>query len=158
MSSRLSQPRVVLSWAALLLAVASLCAGSKDKPTNPAASLRAGVREVVADQARVSKMLAAIDEIEATVGEMDTLIANERASLGALLRDYDSPRAAVDASLAEFNVRRESLSRRALTAHAEFKAQATASEWKKLRKLEMDMITFAASRSLGQAPSSGKES
>ena len=52
---------------------------------------------------------------------------------------------------------REALALRVLTAHAALKAEATAPEWKKLRKLEMEMITSAATRSLGQAAPSGKE-
>ncbi|PWB78896.1 MAG: hypothetical protein C3F15_00635 [Holophagae bacterium] len=102
-------------------------------------------------------MLAAVDEIEAAIGELNGLIADEGASLRALLLDHGSTRAAVDSSLADFNSKHEALARRCLTAHAALKAEATAAEWKKLRKLELEMMTYAASRSLGQAPSSGKE-
>jgi hypothetical protein len=120
-------------------------------------ALRAGIQEVVADPVRASKMLAAVDEIEAAIGELNSLIAVERASLRALLLDHGSSRAAVDASLAEFNANHEALARRCLTAHAALKAEATAAEWKKLRKLELEMMTFAATRTLGQAAPAGKE-
>jgi len=145
----------VVVWAALLLGGALSYAGSKERP-DPTDRLRAGIREDVADQARASKMLASVDEIEAAIGELNSLIAQERASLAALLRDPGSSRAAVDASLAEFNTARESLARRVLASHAALKAETTAAEWKKLRKLEMEMITFAAAKSIGQAPA-GKE-
>jgi hypothetical protein len=55
------------------------------------------------------------------------------------------------------NGKQEYLARRCLTAHAALKAEATAAEWKKLRKLELEMMMFAASRSLGQATPAGKE-
>lgn len=145
-----------LALAAVLLPAIVLWAGSKDD-RDPAAELRAHIREVVADAPRASKMLAAVDEIEAAVGELDILITGERVSLRALLLDHGSTRAAVDASLEQFNTRHEALARRCLTAHCALKAEATAPEWKKLRKLELELMTFAASRSLGQAESSGKE-
>jgi len=140
----------------LLVSVALSLAGSKENP-DPAASLRSGIKEVVANPDRAVRMLAAVDEIEAAVGEVNSLIAGERASLRALLLDHGSSRAVVDASLSEFNAKHESLARRCLTAHAALKAEATAAEWKKLRKLELEMMTFAATRSLGQAAPAGKE-
>ena len=145
-----------LAGAALFLSLALSCASSKKTP-DPAGKLRAGISENVADPARAASMLAAVDEIEAAVGQLDTLVAKERASLVTLLRDYRSSRAALDASLAEFTAARELFARRALAAHATLKADATAPEWKKLRKLEMEMIMFVATKSVGKAPA-GKES
>ena len=156
MNDRLSCRLAALVSAALLIPAIALWAGSKGEP-DPAADLRAGIQDVVADPARASKMLAAVDEIETVIGELNSLIADERASLRALLLDHGSSRAAVDASLTEFNANHESLARRCLTAHAALKAEATAAEWKKLRKLELEMMTFAATRSLGQATPSGKK-
>lgn len=156
MNVRRSYQLTALACAVLLLPAIALWAGSKNDQ-DPAGKLRAGIQEVVADPTRASKMLAAVDEIEAAIGELNSLIADERASLRALLLDHGSSRAAVDASLAEFNANHESLARRCLTAHAALKAEATAVEWKKLRKLELEMMTFAASRSLGQAAPAGKE-
>lgn len=156
MKVRMSHLLAVFGLAAVLLPALALWAGSKNDP-DPAGKLRTGIQGVVADPVRASRMLAAVDEIEATLGELDTLIADERASLRALLVDHGSSRAAVDASLTEFNAKHESLARRCLTAHAALKAEATAAEWKKLRKLELEMMTFAASRSLGQAAPAGKE-
>ena len=156
MNYRLSCRLLVLVSAALLVPAIALWAGSKDEQ-DPAAELRAGIQDVVADPARASKMLAAVDEIETVIGELNSLIADERASLRALLLDHGSSRAVVDASLNEFNAKHESLARRCLTAHAALKAEATAAEWKKLRKLELEMMTFAATRSLGQATPSGKK-
>jgi hypothetical protein len=156
MNARLSRTLAALAWAALLVPVALSFAGSKENP-DPVASLRTGIKDVVADPARAANMLASVDEVETAIGELNSLIADERASLRALLLDFGSSRATVDASLAEFNAKHESLARRCLTAHAALKAQATASEWKKLRKLELEMMTFAASRSLGQAAPAGKE-
>ena len=156
MRVRMSSVFVVLGLAAVLLPAIALWAGSKEDP-DPAAELRAGIRDVVADPARASKMLAAVDEIETVIGELNSLIADERTLLRALLLDHSSSRAAVDASLAEFNAKHESLARRCLTAHAALKAEATAEEWKKLRKLELEMMTFAATRSLGQATPAGKK-
>jgi hypothetical protein len=157
MKAGLSRSLAGLVWTALLLSVALTYASSKEKP-DPAEALRAGIREIVADPARASKMLASVDEIEAAIGELDSLIAEERSLLATLLRDYGSSRAAVDASFVEFDTRRESLARRVLKTHAAFKAEATASEWKKLRKLEMEMVMSAAVKSIGQAAPSGKES
>ncbi len=156
MNVRRSSQLTALACAVLLVPGIALWAGSKDDP-DPAAKLRAGIHEVVADPDRAAKMLAAVDEIEAAIGELNSLIADERASLRALLLDHGSSRADVDASLAEFNANHESLARRCLTAHAALKAQATASEWKKLRKLELEMMIFAASKSLGQPAPAGKE-
>jgi len=156
MNYRLSCRLLVLVSAALLVPAIALWAGSKDEP-DPAGKLRAGIQDIVADPARASKMLAAVDEIETVIGELNSLIADERASLRALLLDHGSSRAVVDASLNEFNAKHESLARRCLTAHAALKAEATAAEWKKLRKLELEMMTFAATRSLGQATPSGKK-
>jgi hypothetical protein len=153
----LSRSLVALAGVALALSAATLRAAKKEKE-DPAGKLRASVSATVADPDRAARMLATVDEIEAAVGELNTLIAAERTSLAALLADYRSSREAVDASLAGFNRKRDGIARRVLATHAAFKAQATASEWKKLRKLEMEMITFAASRSLGQAAPSGKES
>lgn len=149
-------PLAVVLGMALLVPVVPSGAESKAEP-DPAGSLRAGIGEVVADPARASRMLAAVDEIAAAIGELDTLIADEGAALGALLRDRTSSRAEVDASLESFNSRREALALRVLTAHASLKAEATVPEWRKLRKLEEEMITSAASRSLDQATPSGKE-
>jgi hypothetical protein len=140
----------------LLLSLALSCASSKETP-DPAAKLRAGIGEIVADPTRAARILARVDEIEAAVREIDTLASRERASLLTLLRDRGSSRAALEASLAEFNTARESLARRVLAAHAALKADATGPEWKKLRKLEMEMITFAATQSVGRE-SAGKES
>jgi len=145
-----------LAGVALLFCLPLSCASSKKTP-DPAGELRTGIGEIVADPARAAKMLATVDEIEAAVREIDTLATRERASLLVLLRDYASSRAVLEASLAEFNTARESLARRVLTAHAALKADATAPEWKKLRKLEMEMITFAATQSVGRE-SAGKES
>ena len=156
MNDRLSCRLAALVCAVLLMPAIALWAGSNDD-SDPVAKLRAGIHEAAADPARASRMLAAVDEIEAAIGELDTLIAGERASLRALLLDYGSSRAAVDASLAGFNAKHESLARRCLTAHAGLKAEATAAEWKKLRKLELEMMTFAATRSLGQSTPSGKK-
>ena len=156
MRVRMSSVFVVLGLAAVLLPAIALWAGSKEDP-DPAGKLRVGIKDVVADPARASKMLAAVDEIETVIGELNSLIADERTSLRALLLDHGSSRAAVDASLAEFNAKHESLARRCLTAHAALKAEATEEEWKKLRKLELEMMTFVASRSLGQPASTGKE-
>ena len=103
-------------------------------------------------------MLAAVDEIEAATREVDALIAEERAALAALLRDHGSERAAVDASLAGFAARREPLAQRVLAAHVALKGEATAAEWEKLRKTEMDMLMFAASKSIGRSAPAGKES
>jgi len=155
-NARLSRLLATLGLAALLVPAIALWAGPKEEP-DPATKLRAEIHEAVVDAARASKMMAAVDEIEAAIGELDALIASERASLRALLLDHASTRATVDASLDEFNARHETLARRCLTAHAAFKAEATAAEWKKLRKLELEMMTFAASRSLGQAAPAGKE-
>ena len=156
MNARLSRTLAALAWAALLVPVGLASAGSKENK-DPVADLRSGIKDVVADPARASKMLAAVDEIETVIGELKSLIADERASLRALLLDHGSSRAAVDASLTEFNAKHESLARRCLTAHAALKAEATAAEWKKLRKLELEMMTFAATRSLGQSTPSGKK-
>ena len=156
MNARLTRTLAAVGLVALLLPAIALWAGAKGEP-DPAAELRAGIQDVVADPARASKMLAAVGEIETVIGELNSLIADERASLGALLLDHGSSRAAVDASLTEFNAKHESLARRCLTAHAGLKAEATAAEWKKLRKLELEMMTFAATRSLGQATPSGKK-
>jgi hypothetical protein len=49
------------------------------------------------------------------------------------------------------------LARRVLAAHVALKGEATAAEWKKLRKTEMDMVMFAASKSVGQGAPAGKE-
>ncbi len=145
----------VLAGVALLLSGALSCASSKEKP-DPTEKLRTGISETVADPARAAKMLTTVDEIEAAVGELQTLLARERASLVTLLRDHGTSRAAFEASLAEYNTARESLARRVLTAHAAFKAEATAPEWKKLRKLELEMIISAATKALDQAPATGE--
>jgi hypothetical protein len=156
MNVRHLQALAVVLWMALLVPGVPSGAESTAEP-DPAASLRSGIAEVVGDPARAAKMVAAVAEIEAATGELNRLVADESAALGALLRDRSSSRAEVDASLASFNSRREALALRVLTAHAALKAEATASEWKKLRKLETEAITSAASRSLGQAAPSGKE-
>jgi hypothetical protein len=156
----------VLSRCAAVLAAAGLLAGAalahaaakdKEKP-DPAAKLRVEIRETVPDSERAGRMLAAVDEIEAAIREVDALIAEERAALAALLRDHGSERAAVDASLAAFAARREPLAQRVLAAHVALKGEATAAEWKKLRKTEMDMLMFAASKSIGRSKTAGKES
>ena len=156
MNCGLSRTLTALLAAGLLLSGALSSAGSK-KLQDPAGELRAGIERSVADPTRAAAMLSAVDDIESLVGELDRLVADERASLAALLRDHGSSREAVDTSLAEFNARREALARRVLAAHAGLKAQATAAEWKKLRGLEMDMVMVAATRSLGQTESSGTE-
>jgi cell division septum initiation protein DivIVA len=141
---------------ALLVAVALSCSSSK-APPDPAAELRAGIDEIVADEARAATMLAAVDQIEAAAAEADRLFAEERAALVPLIRDHGSSREAIERSLADFNARHESLARRFLAAHASLKAQATAAEWQELRKLEMSMIRFAASQSVGEAAPAEKE-
>lgn len=156
MNVRQLQALFMVLWMALFVPTVPSGAESTAEP-DPAGSLRTGIGEVVADPPRASRMLAAVEEIAAAIGELDSLVADESAALGALLRDRGSSRAEVDASLASFNSRREALALRVLTAHAALKAEATAPEWKKLRKLEMEMITAAASRSLGQAAPSGTE-
>ena len=156
MKIRQLNPLAVVLGVTLLVSAFHSGAESKAEP-DPAGSLRAGIGEIVADPARAARMLAAVDEIRAAIGELDTLVAEEGATLGALLRDRGSSRAEVDASLSSFNGRREAIARRVLTAHAALKAEATAPEWKKLRKLEEAMITSAASKSLDQAVPSGRE-
>lgn len=157
MIARLARCLATLLGAAALLVVAPSCAGTKQAP-DPAAELRIGIQETIADPARASSMLAAVDEIEAVVDDLDRLLADERTTLTALVRDHGSTRAELERSLAEFNSRRESLALRVLTAHAALKAEATAAEWKRLRKLEMNMITFGAAKSLGQTAPFARES
>lgn len=157
MSARRSHRLLVTLCVVALVAGGLARAGSKHQPTDPAESLRAKITEVVADPERASKMLAAVDDIEATVGELDALLEAEHTELSALLRDSGSSRQAVDASLARFNDQREALAHRILAAHVSLKAAASPSEWKALHKPEMEMITDAASRSLGQSAQSGKE-
>jgi hypothetical protein len=151
-----SRSVTLLAGVALLLGSALSCASSKRAP-DPAAALRSGIGEVVSDSARAAKMLATVDEIAAAVGDLQALVVRERAALLTLLSDYGSSRAAVEASLAEYNTARESLARRVLTAHAAFKAEATAPEWEKLRKLEQELIMFAATNALDQGPATEKE-
>jgi len=155
MKAGLSRSLAALAGVALLLGAVLSCASAKEAP-DPAANLRTGIGEIGADPARAAAMLAAVDEIEAAAADLHQLVASERAELLPLLRDHGSPRAAVEASLAAYTTRRDAVTRRLLAAHAALKAQATAAEWKKLRKLEMEMILFAASSSVGQAPA-GKE-
>jgi len=156
MKARLSRWLSRLLCAALVLPLALSCASSKEKP-DPVANLRAGISEVVADPARAAKMLALVDEMEAVITELDQLIADERASLISLLRDYGTPREEIEKSLADFNGQHESIARRFLTAHASLKAEAAPSEWQKLRKPEMEMVAFASTKSIGQAKPAGKE-
>ncbi len=153
----LSRSLAAVVGAALLLGAGVAGAGSGGGE-DPAVELRAGIRDTVKDQDRAARMLATVDEIEALVGELDRLVGEERAAIGGLLRDHGSSRAAVDASLEVFNGQREALALRVLTAHAALKAEATPAEWKKLRKLEMDMVMAAATKALGQASPAGKES
>jgi hypothetical protein len=152
----LSRSLAALAGAALLLSTALSCASTKKAP-DPAGDLRSGIGRIVADPVRATKMLASVDEIEAATGELGTLVTQERSSLVTLMRDYGSTRAAVDGSLEEFNSKRDALTRRLLAAHVSLKADATAPEWKKLKKLEMEMILSAATKSVGNAPA-GKES
>jgi hypothetical protein len=155
MKTGLSRSPAARVAAALLLGVALSCASSKVAP-DPAAELRAGIGEIAADPARAAAMLAAVDEIEAAAADLHQLVTGERAELLQLLRDHGSSRAAAEASLAVYSTRRDAVTRRVLAAHAALKAETTAAEWKKLRRLEMEMILFAASSSVGQAPA-GKE-
>jgi hypothetical protein len=150
MTGGLSRPLAALVGAVLLAGAALSCASSK-QAADPAAKLRAGIDELAAAPERTARMLAAVDDIEAAVVELDALVARERAELVALLRDYASPRAEVEASLAGFNASRDALMGRILAAHTALKAGTTADEWKKLRKLEMEMIRFAATKSVGKA-------
>ena len=155
MKAGLSRSFAAPAGAALLLGAVLSCASAKEAP-DPAAQLRAGIGEIAADPARAVAMLAAVDEIEAAAADLHQLVTGERAELLPLLRDHGSPRAAVEASLAAYSTRRDAVTRRVLAAHTALKAETTAAEWKKLRKLEMEMILFAASSSVGQAPA-GKE-
>jgi hypothetical protein len=157
MEARLPRSRVRLVCAALLLPFALSCASSQEKP-GPAAKLRAEIRDVVADPGRASEMLAAVDEMEAISAELDALIAAERRSLVALVREYATAREEIEKSLAEFNARHESIARRFLEVHASLKAQASAAEWQKLRKPEMEMLASASGKTIGQAKPAGKES
>jgi hypothetical protein len=136
MKLRLSHLLAAFGLAAVVLPALALWAGSKDDQ-DPAGKLRAHIHDVVADPARAAKMLAAVDDVETVIGELDSLIAGERASLSALVLDHGSTRAAVDPSLTAFNSKHEALARRCLTAHCALKAEATAAEWQKLRKLEL---------------------
>jgi hypothetical protein len=142
---------IVLAGAVLSISVALSCASSK-QPPDPAANLRAGIGELGGAPERTAKMLATVDDIEAAVGEASDLVARERAELVTLLRDYSSTRAEAEASLAGFNDRRDALMERILAAHVALKSSTTPDEWKKLRKLEMEMIRFAATKSVGKAP------
>jgi hypothetical protein len=141
---------------ALLVPAALSCAGSK-APPDPVAELRGGINEIVADEARAATMLAAVDHLEAAIGEADGLIKDERTALIPMFRNYRSSREEIERSLAEFTSRHEAIARRFLTAHVSLKAQATEAEWKKLRKLEISMIQFVASKSLGQTAPFKKE-
>ncbi len=132
----------------LFVAIVLSCASSTQKSA-PAAELRAGIREVVADPARATRMLAAVDELEATAGRLDALLGESHAAIVRLLRDYRSSRAAVESSLADYDARRDALAQRMLATHAALKADATAPEWKKLWKLEAQVLKSAAARSLG---------
>ncbi len=143
-----SRVLAALAGMTLLLGVALSCASSTQKAA-PAAELRAGVREVVADPVRATRMAAAVDELEATAGRLDALLGESHAAIVRLLRDYHSSRAAVESSLAEYNTKRDALAQRMLSAHAALKADATAPEWKKLWKLETEVLKSAATRSLG---------
>jgi hypothetical protein len=155
MNAGLSRTLVALALVLLLGAVAGPAVAKEQE--DPVGKLRAGISEAVTDPARAAKLEAAVDGIEAVVKELNDLMAAERAGLATLIRDPGSSRAAVDASLQEFNGKREALARRALASHAAFKALATADEWKKLKKLETEMLMYAATRSLGQTASTGKE-
>lgn len=151
MTTHLPRGLITLVGAALSLSLALSCASSKQAP-EPAANLRAGIGELGGAPERTAKMLAAVDDIEAAVGELNDLIAGERAALVSLLRDYSSTRAEAEASLAGFNDRRDALMERILAAHVALKSSTTPDEWKKLRKLEMEMIRYAATKSVGKPP------
>ena len=151
MTTFLSRSLFALAGVALSLSVALSCASSKQAP-DPAASLRAGIGELGGAPERTARMLAAVDDIDAAVGELNDLVARERAEIVTLLRDYSSPRAEVEASLAGFNTSRDALMERILAAHVALKSSTTTDEWKKLRKLEMEMIRFAATKSVGKPP------
>jgi hypothetical protein len=133
------------------------CTSSKERP-DPVENLRAGIREVVMDPARASKMLTAVDQMEAAIAENRRLIDDERAALLSLLRDYRSSREEIERSLAEFNTRHEASAQSFLATHAALKAEATEPEWKKLRKLEMELLMFAAAQALGEKAAFEKES
>lgn len=133
----------------LLLLVATACTSSKSPP-DPVADVRTRIDALVADDARAARMQDALDQLEAALGEADRLFADERASLAPLIRDYSSSRGDFERMLADFNSRHESVARRFLAAHAALKAEATEAEWRELRKLEMETIRLAASRSVGE--------
>jgi cell division septum initiation protein DivIVA len=126
---------------ALLIPLALSC-GSKEPP-DVLADMRGGIDEIVSDDARAARMRAALDELESTIVEADSLFEKERITLDAMVRNYGSTREEIERSLAEFNTHHETFARRFLASHAALKAEATAEEWKKLRELEMSVVQEA---------------
>ena len=141
----------------LLVLPADLANAGSKKPADPIADLRTAIQNDVADPARAELMSKAVDDLAKVLTDVVSLKAQQRDALLPLLRDYDVPRDAVEAKLAEFAVQKAELTRRLLDAHVAFKAAATPAEWKKLQKLEDAALQSAVQLALSQQPESPKE-
>ena len=154
---RSSIPWVLVFVGVVSALPAALAFASSSKEKDPTGDLRAGIAKHVTDPERASRMTASVDEMERTVQTLGALAVRQSETLAPLLRDYGRSREEIEAKLAEVADQRTALARKMLEAHAAFKKETTAAEWKKLAKLEERALAYAAAKSVGQEPFVPKE-
>lgn len=135
----------------LVVIVATACASTPRMASDELEELRGTIASVVDDAERESAMLESIDQMHTSVIELGDLVSRDRDDLRQLLRDPATPRAEIEAFIAEHMGKREEIVLRMADAHFEFKELAEPDEWKKLAKPARKAHTLIAQRSLGEA-------
>jgi hypothetical protein len=115
--------------------------GMSPKPTGESlADLRAKARKTVADPARATEALSALDSISALIPYVAEIQSRTSNDLRTTTRGYRSTKADFEAVIARWEADRAQLRTRALAAHERFKLAVTDDEWKKLRSDERAIL------------------
>ncbi len=120
------------------LAGCSFFGGSGD----PMEALREQVRATVADPDRTEDMLATVDHIDQLLIESADVLAEAARQERVLLLDYDSTPQDFEALFSEAARKRKTLQEATLDAHLDFKAKATAEEWRLILPVHATAITM----------------
>jgi hypothetical protein len=130
------------SWRITLLSLATLtiaaCAGSEQSPADDARQgfedFKASIEAVVSDPQRAAEATALVDEMERNFEEIAFEVDRRQAAYRKLAADYNTPRAELEAALAQVRQSVRDNQRKVSDTHRRLVDTLTAEEWDELDK------------------------
>lgn len=96
---------------------------------------RARIERVITDPYKKAELMAAVDQTEGDVQELDRAVQRMYADLASLDRDYNSSPDDFRKAFAEFNAKRQKLRASFIDTRFKMKNLVTPDEWKKLTEI-----------------------